>query len=184
MQRRPTSYATGTRRSYHSYWTATTIHTLCCDPSPASRCPSSSVGACLVSEIRGRVSLPVLPSQHVTRTTRLCLLAPPASYAGEGLRNGALSVCLSVPFALRAPLLRVCCCGPGEQEISIDCCTAGGPAVSSSRCGQCHVVSCLKSIKAEYRQSIKSSGTKSPHAPPPRKLHLCAHCFSQAFNIC
>jgi len=24
------------------------------------------------------------------------------------------------------PLVRVCCCGPGGQEISIDCCTAGG----------------------------------------------------------
>jgi len=31
----------------------------------------------------------------------------------------ALSVRLSVP------LLRVCCCGPGGQKISIDCCTAG-----------------------------------------------------------
>jgi len=30
------------------------------------------------------------------------------------------------------PQLRVCCCGPGSWEISIDCCTASGPAVSSS----------------------------------------------------
>jgi len=42
-------------------------------------------------------------------------------------------VCLSVPSGRRTPLLRVCCCGPGGQEISIDCCTAGGPAVSSNR---------------------------------------------------
>ena len=28
---------------------------------------------------------------------------------------------------------RVCCCGLGGQEISIDCCTAGWSAVSSSR---------------------------------------------------
>ena len=28
-------------------------------------------------------------------------------------------------YTLRCPLLQVCCCGPGEQEISIDCCTAG-----------------------------------------------------------
>jgi len=27
---------------------------------------------------------------------------------------------------IRPPLLRVCCCGPGGQEISIDCCTADG----------------------------------------------------------
>ena len=26
---------------------------------------------------------------------------------------------------LSVPLLRVCCCGPGGQKISIDCCTAG-----------------------------------------------------------
>jgi len=39
------------------------------------------------------------------------------------------SLRLSVPFARRTLLLRVCCCGPGEQEMSIDCC----PALSSSR---------------------------------------------------
>jgi len=51
-----------------------------------------------------------------------------------------LSVCPSV-----CPIrLRVCCCGPGRQETSIDCCTAGGLAVSSSSSGlgQRHVVSC------------------------------------------
>ena len=42
------------------------------------------------------------------------------------------SVCLSVSPVIRTPLLRVCCCGPDGHEISIDCCTAGGPAVSSS----------------------------------------------------
>ena len=31
-----------------------------------------------------------------------------------------------VPPDRRTPLLRICCCGPGGQEISIDCCTAGG----------------------------------------------------------
>ena len=51
-----------------------------------------------------------------------------------------LSVCPSV-----CPIrLRVCCCGPGRQETSIDCCTTGGLAVSSSSSGlgQRHVVSC------------------------------------------
>jgi len=28
-------------------------------------------------------------------------------------------------FSRPTPLRRVCCCGPGGQEISIDCCTAG-----------------------------------------------------------
>jgi len=31
----------------------------------------------------------------------------------------------SVPPGRRSPRLRVCCCGPGGQEISIHCCTAG-----------------------------------------------------------
>jgi len=43
------------------------------------------------------------------------------------------SVCPSVLSGCRKPLLRVYSCGPGGQAISIDCCTAGGPAVSSSR---------------------------------------------------
>jgi len=35
------------------------------------------------------------------------------------------SVCSSVPsFGRRAQLRRVCCCGPGDQELSIDRCTA------------------------------------------------------------
>jgi len=50
-------------------------------------------------------------------------------YAEQGLCNGIMSVRLSVTFASRTPLLRVCCCGPGKQEISIDCCQA----LSSSR---------------------------------------------------
>jgi len=35
------------------------------------------------------------------------------------------SVRSSVPYGRRSPRLRVCCCGPGGQEISIHCCTAG-----------------------------------------------------------
>jgi len=44
------------------------------------------------------------------------------------------SVRLSVPFARRMPMLPVCCYGPGEQEISVDCC----PALSSSRAAARH----------------------------------------------
>jgi len=40
------------------------------------------------------------------------------------------SVCLSVSVSQHGPiaanpLMQICCCGPGGQEISIDCCTAG-----------------------------------------------------------
>ena len=46
---------------------------------------------------------------------------------------------LSVPaFARRTLLLWVCCCAPGGQEISIDCCTAGAQQLRrrSSKCEQ------------------------------------------------
>ena len=49
---------------------------------------------------------------------------------------------LSVPaFARRTLLLRVCCCAPGGQEISVDCCTAGAQQLQrrSSKCEQCRV---------------------------------------------
>ena len=46
------------------------------------------------------------------------------------LSSVCLSVCPSVrQFAGRTPPLRVCYCRPGSQEVSIDCCTAGEPAV-------------------------------------------------------
>ena len=45
---------------------------------------------------------------------------------------------LSVRLSHRPPLLRVCCCGRGGQQISIDCCTAGWVAVSSSRAAARH----------------------------------------------
>jgi len=35
------------------------------------------------------------------------------------------SICLLCPSVLSGPRKRVCCCGSGGQEISIDCCTAG-----------------------------------------------------------
>jgi len=41
------------------------------------------------------------------------------------------------------PLLRVCCCGPGGHEISIECCTAGAQQQrrAAGECRQCHLVS-------------------------------------------
>jgi len=44
------------------------------------------------------------------------------------------SVCLSVPSGRRTPLLQVCCCGPGGQEISIDWCSSGGQVRAVPRC--------------------------------------------------
>ena len=52
-------------------------------------------------------------SVSVTYTARIL--------CGGGLWNCRASVRLSVCPIIR----RVCCCGPGGQEISIDCCTAG-----------------------------------------------------------
>ena len=56
------------------------------------------------------------------------------------------SVRTSVPSGRSTPLLRVYCCGPGSQEMSTDCCTAGGQqhprrsTACSGKCGECHVV--------------------------------------------
>jgi len=47
------------------------------------------------------------------------LLALPTQYAEQGLWNGMVSVCLSQHGPTSAnPLLQVCCCGPGGQDIS------------------------------------------------------------------
>jgi len=61
-----------------------------------------------------------------------------AMYAVQGLRkcraSVSLSVCPSISSSgLCTPLRRVCCCGPGGQEISIDCCTAGAQQQTASR---------------------------------------------------
>ena len=66
----------------------------------------------------------------------------------DGRERYGVRLSLSVPaFGRRTPLRRVCCCGPGEQAVSICCCTVRlnvdncSGAAASSRCGQCHVVS-------------------------------------------
>ena len=61
-----------------------------------------------------------------------------AMYAVQGLRkcraSVGSSVCPSISSSgLCTPLRRVCCCGPGGQEISIDCCTAGAQQQTASR---------------------------------------------------
>jgi len=56
----------------------------------------------------------------------------------------------------RTPLLlRVCCCGPGGQEISIDFCTAGGQqqprrsTALSSKCAECRDVSWSRKLNTD-----------------------------------
>ena len=67
----------------------------------------------------------------------------------QDLCNGTVSIRPSVSSSYRPlHLQRVCCCGPGGQEISIDCCTAGArqqprrsSTAASSKCEQCRVSS-------------------------------------------
>jgi len=59
-----------------------------------------------------------------------------------------LSVCLSQHGPTAAnPLLRICCCGPGGQELSIDCCRRS--AASAGECGHCHDVSIRRKLNTE-----------------------------------
>ena len=63
-----------------------------------------------------------------------------------------LSVCLSQHESTAAnPLLQVCCCGPSEQEISIDCCTASAQQQRrvAGECGQYHVVSVHEKLNTD-----------------------------------
>jgi len=90
---------------------------------------------------------------HVTATVigTARILYRTGSMQLSGVRPSVrLSVCPSVPPGHCIPPLWVCCCEPSGQDILIDCCTASGPAVSSSRakarhantkCGECHVIS-------------------------------------------
>jgi len=62
----------------------------------------------------------------------------------QGLRNGTLSVRLSVPSIDHCmPLRRVCCCGPaGRRYRSIAAATGHHSSTApGSKCEQCHVVS-------------------------------------------
>jgi len=67
-------------------------------------------------------------------------------------RNSPMSVRLSVclfqhgPTAAN-PLLQVCCCGPGGQEISTDCCSSGGGRMRA-------VPRCQRTYAAERRDSL------------------------------
>jgi len=98
--------------------------------------------------------------------TPALLLKLPAYCAEQGLRNGWASVRpsvrLSVPwFARRTPLLRVCCCGPDGQAISIDSggrrarqqrrrSTALSSTAFSSKREQCHVDSWRRRLNTDW----------------------------------
>ena len=64
----------------------------------------------------------------------LSLLAPEQGLCHDAV-SVRLSVCLSVPAIDGCSSMRcVCCCGPGGQEISIDCCTAGAQHSPAAKC--------------------------------------------------
>ena len=84
------------------------------------------------------------------------------SYVEQGLCNGMMShficwsICLSRHGLTAAnPLLHVCCCGPGRQEILISCC----PACSSSSGRQIWVVShcqhLQEAVSAYCRETLR-----------------------------
>ena len=62
------------------------------------------------------------------------------------------SVCLSVPPGRRTSLLRVCCCGPGDQQTSYRLLHGRRSAATApqrraaAECGQCHVVSSRRKL--------------------------------------
>ena len=86
-------------------------------------------------------------------------------YASVGRPSVRPSVCPSVrPFGRRATLCRFAAVCPAE--ISINCCTAGGMAVSSSRrstvrsskCEQCRVVSSRRKLHTDVKVKVKVNG--------------------------
>ena len=78
----------------------------------------------------------------------------------SGVRPSVCLSRLSVSSGLRKLLRWVCCYGLGRQQMSIDCCKAGGQQEPrSSKCGQCHVVSRRRKPNAdlfEYSNEVQS----------------------------
>ena len=87
------------------------------------------------------------------------------------------SVCLSVRLSANPPL-QVCCCGPGGQVISIDCCTAGAQltAAAAPECGQCRLVSVRRKLNADlFSVRLNRMKTKTDEAAemPIRSWNSC-----------
>ena len=103
------------------------------------------------------------------------------------------SVCLYGPAIDNcSSVRRVCCCGPGGQEVSIDCCTAGArqqrrrsSTAVSSKCEQCHVSSRRRTLNTFSRMGATSkkcvyfisfdAGSRSPSdfGPSLRPVRQC-----------
>jgi len=65
------------------------------------------------------------------------------------------------------PLLQVCCCGPGGQEISIDCCTAGAQPAAACGGRMRAVPLCpsttgiARGVRAAHRAALASGGKRA-----------------------
>ena len=102
------------------------------------RCANSSV-SCTLRSFAVHMSSPQQRLLHLLVSKSDCLFCywhyPHSTGAGSMYLctvYARLSVCPSVcPIRPGHSAARVCCCGPGKQKISIDCC----PALSSSRAG-------------------------------------------------
>jgi len=85
------------------------------------------------------------------------------------------SVCL-LQHGLTAanPLLQVCCCELGGQEISIDCAMASAQQQrrAAGECGQCRVVSVRRKVNLFFSSSVKTVPLDTFHWQdyPRRKL--------------
>ena len=88
-----------------------------------------------------------------------------------------LSVCLQHGPTTADPLLQVCCCGPGGQEISIDCCQArgcsGGRIRAVSRCQRTSEAEHGLVWKIAFSTCVFSVFTARCFAPAVLAMGLC-----------
>ena len=83
---------------------------------------------------------------HVGFCFELCVIR--VCYMEQGLCNCRAYVHPPVSSSCHMLLLWVCCCGPNDQEILIDWRVAGQQQQHSSKCGECHIVSCHRKLNA------------------------------------
>jgi len=109
----------------------------CSVPPVVHFCELGGARTLLGNSQRCRSAVPLRPkqwrNQELGTPGQISQSSPPSlfSHPLSPFRSIPLPFTLP-PFARRTPLQRVCCCGPGQQAISIDCC----PALSSSRDAQ------------------------------------------------
>ena len=103
------------------------------------------------------------------------------------------SVCLyGLAIVNCSSVRRVCCCGPGGQEVSIDCCTAGArqqrrrsSTALSSKCEQCHVSSRRRTLNTFSRMGATSKNVYilfplTPEAEAPR---ISVQAYAPCVNV-